>query len=690
MATWLLGSIPWHLPIRARIPLDALHSRLWSSPRSHFSAALQAPSPASIEVESMPYPQSRPDPSVFEDMTEEYSSVSSLGPSVFTPLSSSETLASLVRRGDFKAADTLRQEMIAHQIPIVRDGLYQRAALHAIRERRPHVYRARDRLQSFDAWMALVPDRQEKACTFYAVRQHIFRSMDHLNLEVVHRFGLVLAAKGYFCNAAVLQVVATLAQYAQPGVTESFLQRLDAQCRTHAAGDSAMSPESLMEAPFNMAIKKHALVRRTTAALRLIEMAHERGVRASDDTLDIVLKHAPDKQRTAEKIRMRFPAYTSTLPVQSNASISPSEPGSLRERLRVLRQAFTSPRPPSPYALLRFVTDYRTLGRFRAISLLRKCAFRHSFASASTWVLAEMLYHRERREHLRTLAAFAKYFHLVGVPRKTVLSLLRGSTRKSIRPSSRTFGFGVGMNVQVHFPPYPLKQRLWPSSSHTALVWEALVTMSKAHERKRLYALLLQLVERTRQHDGPSERTDAEGALAFDAPGRPQKSSLELPPTSFDAAHFSPFIQTHAARGRPDRAAQVIADMVARGIQPGIKHWSMLARGYAQDGDANMAFKILDHLEAAERSQMEGGAASGGAGAGEGTAEGVRCTYGPSDDLLGTHTNVLRGFVLGNDVEHAREVNLRLLERCGYQPGTRPATDDAIELLGALEAARKT
>jgi len=53
---------------------------------------------------------------------------------------------------------------------------------------------------------------------------------------------------------------------------------------------------------------------------------------------------------------------------------------------------------------------------------------------------------------------------------------------------------------------------------------------------------------------------------------------------------------------------------------------------------------------------------------------------------LGVHTNVLRGFVLGGDVQHAREVERRLVERLGYQAGDRPATDASMVLLRELEA----
>ena len=90
METWLLEGVSWNFSVRPRIHLDALQSHpWWLRCRSHFTGALHVPSPASVEVEAMPYPRGQPDPCIFEDKTDEYSAVLALGTSVFTSLSSS-------------------------------------------------------------------------------------------------------------------------------------------------------------------------------------------------------------------------------------------------------------------------------------------------------------------------------------------------------------------------------------------------------------------------------------------------------------------------------------------------------------------------------------------------------------------------------------------------------------------------
>lgn len=244
-----------------------------------------------------------------------------------------------------------------------------------------------------------------------------------------------------------------------------------------------------------------------------------------------------------------------------------------------------------------------------------------------------MLHHRSRRDPIHLLIVFSQYFHLVGVPRKTLLSLLRTRGKEARKEHVKRWVV----------PPWAMNDKLWPSAYHTALVWEAIVMLSPKTEKERLYALLLSLVRQSRQPE----------------PGASDRPRVQLPPDAFDAAHFSPFVVTWA-RCDPARAARVLRDMAQLGIAPGVIRWSMVARGYAQHDDPALALRILDHLADAQ---------------GEGT----------SDEVLGAHTNVLRGCVVAGDVRYAREVERRLVVRFGYRVGDRPATDACLTLLRALE-----
>ena len=646
MATWLVGHTPWLIPIRARLRLDLVPPRLWLQARSHLSITLQAPSPASLEIETLPYPTAHPDASVFEPMSQEYASVNTPGADSFTPLSSCDALASLVSKGDFRAAESLRKEMISHHIPIPHDILYLRAALHAIKERRPRGS-AKERLEAFETWLSLVPDRSEHWHSFYDIRQRLFWSMDHLNLNLVYRFGLVLASKGYYSGNAAMQVVSTLARYAPLPVAEKYLREIEDISQDYHMEKGTVPPLDLLVGAYSLSIRTVALAGKGEAALGLISTAHSRGIHVSDFTLNIAANHTPDRHKATDQIRALYPAWTvQAHPVSVECESTPTadtEPTHLRSLSTALHT-------------LRLMSSNQALGCTRALPILRSLAYRHSPKSASTWALAEMLHHRSRREPIHLLSVFAHHFHLVGVPRKTLLWLTKGPQGKQVRKEhGRRWGV----------PPSPMRERLWPSASHTALAWDAIVWLSREPEKERLYALLLSLVRQSRRPEqGPElDASDARQASDVDRP------RLQLPPDTYDAAHFSGFVSSWA-RGAPVRAARVLQDMVELGIEPSVIQWSMLARGYAQHGDPDVALNILDRLFERANDNVQ-------------RAEGRR---NPSDALLGAHTNVLRGFVMAGDVEHAREVEARLVDRFGYRDGNRPATDAAIALLEGLEA----
>ncbi|KAG9313505.1 hypothetical protein JVU11DRAFT_5831 [Chiua virens] len=636
MATWLVGHTPWILPARARL-FNRLDVLPWLQVRSHLNLALQAPSPASLEIETMPYPTAHPDASVFESMSEEYAAVSTSAAHPFTPLSSSETLAALVSKGDFQAAESLRKEMISHHIPIPRDTLYLRAALHAVTARRPKGS-AKARMDAFEAWLSLAPDHHEKWQSFHDIRRRLFWSMDHLNLTLVYRFGLVLASKGYCSGGAAKQVVSTLARYAPLSVVERYLREVeDASRDYYLKKDIVLRSDALADA-YSLCIRTVALRGNGDAALALISLAHSRGTRLPDFTLSIVAKLTSNQQTIKDQIRTMYPSWTmqdTTHPAKVefetiSAVQSTNDIAALAARLRSLRMSLRSPSPPSPHALNSFLASYKVLGRTHALALLRSLAYRHSPKSASTWAFAEMLHHRSRHTPMHVLLVFSQHFHPIGVPRKTLLSLIRGPQGKLARKE------------HAH-QPCPLTQKLWPSAYHTALVWEAIVWLSPKAEKERLYALLLSLVRQ-------SQRVPTRESGQADLP------RVQLSPTTYDMAHFSPFILSWARRD-PARAARVLQDMLHLGIAPSTIQWSILARGYAQHDDPRVALRILDRLEDA----------------------------GASDLLMGVHTNVLRGCVLAGDVQHAREVVRRLVERLGYKAGDRPATDANIALLQVLE-----
>ncbi|KAF9239893.1 hypothetical protein BU15DRAFT_46407 [Melanogaster broomeanus] len=624
----------------------------------------------------MPYPTTHPDISVFEDMSEQYTSVSTPGAQASTPRTSSETLASLVSIGNFQAAEALRQEMVAHNIPITNDFVYVRAALNVI----PKLQRAEDSTQrcidSFEEWLSLLPDRHVRLDLYSAIRDRIFHSLGHLNLQLAYRFGLVLASKGYYGGKAANQVVAYLARFTWPSVLQRYLQELEGRARDYHSRTGIPHPTCYLHGIYSVGVRTSAITGRAEGALQLISIAHSRGIRVSDRTLSVVVGYAPNQQYAIDQIRIVYPSWS--MPLQTSPDRIVRERGfregstdvtTLAAHLRFLRNTLRSTTPPSPYAIINFITSYQALSRTsasasahprsptRVLTLLRALAHRHSKKSTGIWALTEMLYHRQRKEYIHVLLAFFRFFHPVGIPIKLAISLVRGPLGQQAREESAK---------RLVRDPYLTREKLWPSAEDAALVWEAVLFFSSKIERHGLYTLLLTLVKKSRQQD--SEAEVSQGTIA-----------LQLPPVMFNDAHFSPFI-IPLAKHSPWKASEVLRDMVGLGIEPKMVQWSIIARGYAQHGDPAIALRILDRVEEIELET------NNGADNGEESPQ-QDVPRRPSDMLLGTHTNVLRGFALGGELEHARHVEKRLVERFGYQAGYRAATDAAISLLREREEA---
>lgn len=118
-----------------------------------------------------------------------------------------------------------------------------------------------------------------------------------------------------------------------------------------------------------------------------------------------------------------------------------------------------------------------------------------------------------------------------------------------------------------------------------------------AVEQERLYALLSSFVWWSRQV-GWDKGADPEQA------GAGTRVRVQIPADAFDAAHFSPFVSSWSRLGVDEgvdlpRQHRLLRDMMELGVGPTLV--SMVARGYAQHGSAEVVLRILDPMEEAER-----------------------------------------------------------------------------------------
>lgn len=246
---------------------------------------------------------------------------------------------------------------------------------------------------------------------------------------------------------------------------------------------------------------------------------------------------------------------------------------------------------------------------------------------------------------------------MIGVPRRTILKTMRLISKRRAPLSQRTSLPKHLLNCQ-----YDISEKLWPTPYHTALVWEALVWSTPESDHERMYKYLLSVADSSTSQK-PISSPDSKFA----------PSLLQLPKRAVDAAHFSPFVKLHAKRGRPERAASVLRDMMKFGLSPGVVQWSIVARGFAEYGDPAVAVSIINRLEEDNGSQDRAG------------VSGDHADRTPSILDIGLYTNVLRGFVLARCLEHAQDIERRIRQRFEYIDGELRATDDALRLLRNLE-----
>jgi len=392
-------------------------------------------------------------------------------------------------------------------------------------------------------------------------------------------------------------------------------------------------------------------------AVRLMHAASARNLRVSRFTGQLLLQKLernPDA-KNIDITRELSPYYKAShdvhdisKPEQQLGSRTELIRSPLAAKLQILKRSLTSSHPPTAQALVDFIAACKAIGRVRALFMLRKKAFRHNCLSISLWIMAEMLYHYQRKEYEMVIIVFHKHFHLVGVPEKDILHQLKVSAE------SREHGARLELPSHVISPQYPMPEKVWPSPYHTALVWNVLAILSaEPLQLEQLYTKLLEFANLSK-----GQRTST--------PSTPSLAPIPPPKQSIDEAHFMPFIRDFGRLVGPGRALRAVNDMANLGIQVNIYHYTALAGAFAREGEVAEAVAILDHLE--DGTNAESGAVL------------------PAPNLA-TYTNILRGFVHAGCIDAALMMKERLVEKTGYVSGSNPKTEHALLLLRAYKAA---
>lgn len=626
--------------------------------------------------ETPPIADPHPEPldtSLFEDedTSDDYDFVTAKRPELNR--TSAEALAATVVDGHYHSAKHMLDELIALGVKIPKSYIYEKPAIAALTSR------SETHLSDFTAWFSLIPDSHvSRQRRFTDLRRIMFRS-PATNMELIMRFGIICASKGYG-DRTEKQLTRVIMRHADPSVSMKFLQDFEAACAHYWQTNFPFRAHYVLRNVFKafrgQAIRNYAMAGYFHEAMSLLPV-DDNEFTLSPHTYEVVLRqlmldHSKDEKKddyirtvydrlqliraktelhssvTVEEDAEENLAYLETLIEENNTAPWPFDialPQALRRLGRDLR---SSNFPPHPFIILDIMEAYLATGRTRALLIIRKRARRSLHRNAAVWALAEMMYSFKHRDYKATLQTFVDNFHLTGVPRDAVISVLAKSAYRPVDDM--------------------MLGKAWPSSVHASVVWHALVALCKGIQPlERFYQELLSYARRPAAEQERSSYTNA--------------PVLNPPPSwkhPVDASVFTPFVRGFAWKAGPGRAALVLNDMMELGIPPDVYQLTVLAGQYAALGDVARTFAILDRME--QNNPVVKEELKHDDVAGQRTS-GFRF---PRPNIV-TYTSLMRGFVEAGCLEAAQQVEKRMRERIGYQRGSNAKTDRVYRMLKVLQ-----
>ncbi|KAI0064395.1 hypothetical protein BV25DRAFT_1823391 [Artomyces pyxidatus] len=696
-----------------RLP-SRLHSLLWRT-QSHiptvtlkpFSTSLSEETPAMKALKSIPYPSTPLDSSLFEPWGRDYASIDvpEANPSKLGPDEPSRLLRQLVSSRNFTDAEHAHAELVEMGIDIKLSPVYYHAAQHVL-EQKEHD----DRANAFAKWWSLIPLQSDNPHgTFFSVERLLYSTGD-VRLDCVSRFAVIGASKGYARQIGA-RAVAHILRYAQPSYSAQFLSDLS-HADSEYQNKSGQLSEGLTRLKENrkrwwsLAVRTHCTAGRPDAALALTRMARERSITLTFYTYQYLLGKLVQvgNAEGAEEVRTfhdgTIPVAKSLLDTPSGFKplplISPANDLHTNEAIvmTMLKRSAITDEPAYARDMVPFFDLYKLDRRGgHAIMHLRTRAYRFSLSALSIVLLAEMLHHHGRKEYIGVLYVFSNFFHMVGVPARVVRARLW--TWRDYQPKDR---IGSDLPRRIKLSTFNLRSKLWPTSYHTALVWNALVHLCNV--RREVDWLYNNLMHRTQPPDHERIRW-SKGVESISATNTTNEASphpvetdpeFDIAPTqAYDAAHYHPFIWAYSFYTGAGHALDVLDDMEQLGVKPSFNNLTLAAGLQAKYGSEKATFNLLDHIErlcAEELQDTQKPAPKSDEEPWKSRLdEGLTIKDFREDSLLLiAYTTVLRGFVDRRRLPSAREVEQRLYDRLQYKPGTNRRTDEALRWLRDLES----
>ena len=602
-----------------------------------------------VALREYPIPETRLDSSVFEVSEEdEYRSVAGSFKypiTAATPVAShsggfsSSSLLRLVRQRDYISAGHVRAEMIQHQLPITPDYAFILPAIHVVNSSADPAVKVKE----FCGWLSLLPvaDEETGRRPMFGRLINSLSNDPHPDVQLIMAFVRICVSKGYMVKIPD-QMIPLVVRLAPPSVSLQFLDDLRSLVVKNLTPDKQMRRKIRFWC--KTAMTEYLGIGLVEEAAKAFQMGLQYGSslpRSPSRWLGKAVRKDPDHfglstdavaqltgPRTRPPRRKEPSPYAGLMPnipsVLSPPGLDtdPSDTTTLLARMWVDAHSM---KPPHALDVARFLETFDS--RPTVVQFFSDCNQRKPARCRGQWVLGEMIYYARRKEWKELIGAFDTYFFRSGVPENIDEHKLRG---------------------RVTAPT--VRQRLFPSPYHTALVWTACVEILQGN--RHVSALFQELVK----------QVTTSKTREYAQVGPPPV----LPSTKvFDAGHFNPFLVAAYRRRRYRRLAGAFGEMCRLGIEPQVEQLSLLAGAYAGMAEGHETIRTLSRIEGVLKKQ--------------GTNGSPRSPHHVSRDVA-LYMPALTKFMGRKDTAGASLVGRRILG-CGYVKGTNPHIDRVLEKL---------
>ncbi|KAF7790511.1 hypothetical protein EIP86_001467 [Pleurotus ostreatoroseus] len=521
-------------------------------------------------MRQQPYPESRIDTDVFEDLTEEYvfSASHSSQSSSHTLYGSQDLLKKLVLEGKLADAYRVREELKSMGIHIRRSFVYQKAALQVLAMQGID---DTERTTSFLGWWPLIPHlRHLRHTSGLSSQTKIIRKL--LYEDVVPNIPLIIRSCLHFASAGFERrisrsAIPIIVRQSHPELTLDFLakyKKADYQCRLARCEKTTDNRAEWVEwhswahrarfaQVYGLAIREQCAVGRAAAAVTLLEAALRLDLPVSTFTAEFVLSHLR-KDRNFDAIDLVSSRLEdiNTLQQQERHPLKARPALKIRRRKREyrLRSADTKPhiadgllhlrhaadlkallstcRTPGPEVFKDFINTHGIQRDTETLHALQRILrdSRLSETVISSWLNAELSTLVDQRQYDAAILLFATNFWSIGVP-NSIRVIIEGLQR-----------------------PLAKRSKLWPTSHHLRHVWR--MAISQAHLFRELNALHVELcrLAKVRVVDGQAMPL-GQGSL----------SEVCTAPVQFDDLLFSDFVDAYTHRGAIMLAMDIPTDL---------------------------------------------------------------------------------------------------------------------------------